>query len=106
MRSPTCTSACWMCRGFFVSCKYSANCWSESLRPNQVFHQKRNGIRQISHATRKKRSFWVRDMPGFLVSDALVTGVGLADIRKTSPQSHRDTEKNKSKGELVYDIGV
>src|ERR1700686_2400930 len=53
-----------MWRGFFVSCKYSVNCWSESFRPNQVFHQKRNGIRQISQAVRKKRSFWVRDMPG------------------------------------------
>src|SRR6266446_8833679 len=53
-----------MWRGFFVSWRYSVNCWSESLRPNQVFHQNRNGIRQISQAVRKKRSFWARDIPG------------------------------------------
>src|SRR5580693_7209922 len=55
-----------MWRGFFVSCRYSVSCWSERLRPNHVFHQNRNGMRQISQAVTKKRSFWVRDMPGFL----------------------------------------
>src|SRR5271170_1166479 len=70
-----------MWRGFFVSCRYSVNCWSESLRPNQVFHQNRNGIRQMSQAVTKKRSFWVRDMPGFALADIL------EDI---SPQRHRE----------------
>ena len=60
------------------------NCWSESLRPNQVFHQKRNGIRQINHAVRKKESFWVRDMPGFL--RATVTRSG---VRRTRMRGHR-----------------
>src|ERR1700686_638510 len=64
MRSPTCTRACWMWRGFLVSCKYSVNCWSESLRPNHVFHQNRKGMRQTSLAVTKKGSVWVRDMPG------------------------------------------
>src|SRR5580700_2676421 len=84
-----------MWRGFFVSCRYSVSCWSESLRPNQVFHQNRNGIRQISQAVTKKRSFWVRDMPGFALADIL------EDI---SPQRHRVTEKNDL--QLLYDIGV
>src|ERR1700683_909358 len=70
-----------MWRGFFVSCRYSVSCWSESLRPNHVFHQNRNGIKQMSQAVTKKRSFWVRDMPGFLgTSEASVAGVGFADI--------------------------
>src|SRR5580658_1959876 len=71
-----------MWRGFFVSCRYSVNCASESLRPNQVFHQNRNGIRQINQAVTKKRSFWVRDMPGFLGGTSIVgvTGVEFADI--------------------------
>src|ERR1700734_914218 len=69
-----------MCRGFFVSCRYSFNCWSESFRPNQVFHQNRNGIRQISHAVTKKRIFWLRDMPGLPVLLVSVdwSGTGLA----------------------------
>src|SRR5580693_3608392 len=86
-----------MWRGFFVSCRYSVNCWSESLRPNQVFHQNRNGMRQISHAVMKKRSFWVRDMPGFLavcgdvpasvsspvrLSDMFARAIGAKDIKR------------------------
>src|SRR5580700_7116614 len=72
-----------MWRGFFVSWRYSVNCWSESLRPNQVFHQNRNGMRQISHAVMKKRSFWVRDMPGLgFLSSSMVAGLDiLADSR-------------------------
>src|SRR5580704_5953694 len=69
-----------MWRGFFVSCKYSVSCWSESLRPNQVFHQNRNGIRQISQAVTKKRSFWVRDMPGLGGASVSWAAFGLADI--------------------------
>src|ERR1700691_331172 len=71
-----------MWRSFLVSCRYSFNCWSESLRPNHVFHQNRNGIRQISQAVRKKRSFCVRDMPVLRVGAASVceTACGLADI--------------------------
>jgi hypothetical protein len=65
------------------------------LRPNQVFHQKRNGIRQINQAVTKKRSFWVRDMPGFALADIL------EDI---SPRRHRVTKKNGL--ELLYDISV
>ena len=62
MRSPSCTSACWMCRGFLSSWRYSVSCWSFRWRPNQVFHQKRKGMRTMSHPVAKKRSFWVRDM--------------------------------------------
>src|SRR3984957_6644703 len=54
-----------MCRGFLASCRYSFNCWSVSFRPNHVFHQNKNGIRQISQAVRKKRNFWVRGVPRF-----------------------------------------
>src|SRR5580658_1228391 len=71
-----------MWRGFFVSCRYSVSCWSERLRPNHVFHQNRNGIRQISQAVTKKRSFWLRDMPGFACGASMAggAGIGLADI--------------------------
>src|SRR5258708_35452089 len=83
-----------MWRGLLASCRYSFSCWSESLRPNQVFHQKRNGIRQISHAVRKKRSFWVRDMPGFrLCASAVSVELGLAD-KVVIPLT------------LLYDIGI
>src|SRR5208282_2578509 len=85
-----------MWRGFFVSCRYSVNCWSESLRPNQVFHQKRKGIRQMSQAVTKKRSFWVRDMPGLGGIASAGTGIGLADIGENS--YHRGTEKNPNLG--------
>ena len=54
MRSPICTRACWMWRGCFSSCRYSVSCLSESWRPNQVFHQNRNGIRTISHAGQQR----------------------------------------------------
>src|SRR5208283_993614 len=53
-----------MCRGCFSSCKYSATCWSESWRPNQVFHQNRTGMSTISHAVRKKSSRLRADMRG------------------------------------------
>src|SRR5208337_4439864 len=53
-----------MCRGCLSSCRYSASCLSESWRPNQVFHQNRNGIRTISHAVRKKSSRLPVDMRG------------------------------------------
>src|SRR5580693_1765966 len=71
-----------MWRGFLESCRYSASCWSESLRPNHVFHQNRKGIRQISQAVTKKSSFWVRDMPGFWsgASAGRGAGIGLADM--------------------------
>ena len=57
-----------------VSCRYSVICWSERCRPNQVFHQNRNGMRTISQPVTKKRIFWVRDMPrlGFGSSTAAV----------------------------------
>src|SRR5215467_13522743 len=62
MRSPSCTSACCMWRGFFSSCRYSLSSVFESLRPNHVFHQNRNGISTISHAVTKKRMRWPLDM--------------------------------------------
>src|ERR1700733_6743406 len=71
-----------MWRGFLVSCRYWFTCWSESLRPNQVFHQNRKGMRQISHAVTKKRNFCMRDMPGLGSGASSVgrSGIGLADI--------------------------
>src|ERR1700722_16418556 len=45
-----------MWRGCFSSCRYSASCLLVSWRPNQVFHQKRNGIRTMSHAVTKNSS--------------------------------------------------
>src|ERR1700685_4473911 len=62
MRSPNCTSACWMWRGFLSSWRYSVICCSERCRPNHVFHQNRNGMRTMSHPVAKKRIFWVRDV--------------------------------------------
>ncbi len=62
MRSLICTSACWMCRGFLSSWRYSVSCWSERWRPNQVFHQNRNGMRTMSQPVAKNRIFWVRDI--------------------------------------------
>jgi len=53
-----------MCRGCSSSCRYSASCLSESWRPNQMFHQNRNGIRTISHAVMKKSSRLPVDMRG------------------------------------------
>src|SRR5579864_6660237 len=53
MRCPSCTSACWMWRGCLSSFKYSVSCLSESWRPNQVFHQNRNGMSTISQAVTK-----------------------------------------------------
>src|SRR5713226_3156333 len=47
-----------MWRGCFSSFKYTVICLSESWRPNQVFHQKRNGMRTINQAvTKNKRRF-------------------------------------------------
>src|SRR5579862_2227538 len=78
MRSPSWTRACWMWRGFFSSCRYSVSCWSERWRPNQVFHQNRNGMSTMSHPVVKKRIFWVRDMLRLgLVADGAVCGVSL-----------------------------
>src|SRR5258708_34717643 len=94
-----------MWRGFFVSCRYSVNCWSVSLRPNQVFHQNRNGIRQISQAVRKKRSFWARDMPGLGVwaSPAGGAAIGLADILVENV-NRRTTLRHRRRGRaLVLD---
>ena len=54
MRSPNCTSACWMWRGCLSSLRYSRIFVSERWRPNQVLHQNRNGMSTISQATRKK----------------------------------------------------
>src|ERR1700676_2349958 len=54
-RSPNCTRACWMWRGCLSSFRYSTICWSESWRPNQVFHQNKKGMRTISQAVKKKR---------------------------------------------------
>src|SRR5579872_812484 len=51
-----------MWRGFLSSCRYSVICWSERWRPNQVFHQNRNGISTISQPVTKNRSFCVGEM--------------------------------------------
>src|ERR1700726_1984098 len=56
MRSPSCTSACWMWRGCLSSLRYSVIFVSERWRPNQGLHQKRKGMSTISQATRKKRN--------------------------------------------------
>ena len=68
-----------MWRGFLSSCKYSFNCWSDRCRPNQVFHQNRNGMRTMSHPVVKKSIFWVRDMLrlGFGVVEPSGVGVGV-----------------------------
>jgi hypothetical protein len=58
-----------------------------SFRPNHVFHQNKNGIRQISQAVRKKRSFWVRDVPRFAGEErgASVSIICLAPHVKLAP---------------------
>src|SRR5712692_661130 len=62
MRSPSCTRACWMCRGCFSSLRYSVICLSESWRPNQVFHQNRNGMSTINQAVIKNSQRFRADM--------------------------------------------
>src|SRR6266581_3545918 len=62
MRSPICTNACWMWRGCLSSRRYPVSCFSESCRPNQVFHQNRNGMSTISQAVAKNRMRWPVDM--------------------------------------------
>src|ERR1700730_820121 len=92
-----------MWRGFLVSFRYSLSCWSVSLRPNHVFHQNRKGIRQISHAVRKKRSFWVRDMPGLgsCTSWGGWTGIGSADMLGTKDYSLHDVSVKHS---ILFEI--
>src|SRR3989442_1445963 len=53
-----------MWRGFLSSCKYSLSCRSDNWRPNQVFHQNRNGIRTISHPMKKNKKRLRVDMRG------------------------------------------
>jgi hypothetical protein len=77
MRSLICTRACWMCRGFLSSWRYSVNCWSERCRPNQVFHQNRNGMRTISQPVAKKRIFCVRDIKRLGLGTTVSTGAGV-----------------------------
>ena len=85
MRSPNCTSACWMCRGFLSSWRYSVICGSERWRPNQVFHQKRNGISTISQPVAKNRIFCVRDMPRLgLGSSPAQPGVSVIELAFSS----------------------
>src|SRR5208283_1315747 len=74
-----------MCRGCFSSCKYSATCLSESWRPNQVFHQNRNGMSTISHAVRKKSSRFPVDIRG----RGLVGGLVLASDEDCAVASGR-----------------
>ena len=59
-------------------------CWSERWRPNQVFHQKRNGMRTMSHPVTKKRIFWLRGIErlGFGAEDGGLEDSGSAAIRK------------------------
>src|SRR6185369_4204149 len=45
-----------MCLGCLSSFRYSSIFWDESWRPNQVLHQKRNGINTINQAVRKNSS--------------------------------------------------
>jgi len=66
-----------------------------------VFHQNKKGIRQISHAMRKKRSFWVRDIPGFARA-SVGTGIGLKDIGETFTKQAQSQMHQK----LLYDIGI
>src|ERR1051325_2917359 len=51
-----------MWRGFLSSCRYSVICGWYRWRPNQVFHQNRNGISTISQPVTKNSSFCVGEM--------------------------------------------
>src|ERR1017187_1779232 len=42
-RSPSCTRACWICRGLERSAKYASRSESPRERPNQVLYQNRKG---------------------------------------------------------------
>src|SRR5215470_15988012 len=71
-----------MCLGLASSRKYSVTCLSERCRPNQVFHQNRNGMSTRSHPVTKKRTRWRVDMPGRGFGSAcsgVTGGVGFAD---------------------------
>ena len=67
-----------MWRGCFSSCRYSANCLSESCRPNQVFHQNRNGMRTISHPVTKNSNRLRVDMRGLVrwLASGVIVGLG------------------------------
>src|SRR5262252_214370 len=62
-----------MCRGCCSSLRYSAIFWSESARPNQVFHQERNGISTMSHAVRKNNRRCLVDMRCRMAGDEVVS---------------------------------
>src|SRR5215469_6269853 len=62
-----------MWRGFLLSWRYSMSCWSDRCRPNHVFHQKRKGIKTMSHPVTKKRIFCVREIERLGLTDDAVT---------------------------------
>src|SRR5580700_4765550 len=79
-----------MWRGCFSSCKYSPICLSESWRPNQVFHQNKNGMRTISHPVAKNSSRLRVDMRGRDLETGTsslgadwISELGEADMRAT-----------------------
>jgi hypothetical protein len=47
-------------------------------------------MRQMSHAVRKKRSFWARDMPGFLAFTSSIgcARLGFADMGKRTVDNY------------------
>src|SRR5689334_3626959 len=84
MRSPICTSACWIWRGCLSSCKYSVIFEGERCRPNHVLHQNKNGISTINHATKKnsrrlRTDMWCRGF-GLAAGSAAVGLCELGDI--------------------------
>src|SRR2546428_6738762 len=81
-----------MWRGFLSSCKYSLSCLSESWRPNQVFHQKRNGISTISQAVTKNRMRCPVDMRRRALGppdDPISEELGTADIRNITESDNQ-----------------
>src|SRR5215831_3098613 len=65
-----------MCLGCCSSLRYSAIFLSESARPNQVFHQKRNGISTMSQAVRKNNRRCLVDMRCRMAGDGVVAVIG------------------------------
>src|SRR5580698_3099216 len=85
-----------MWRGCFSSCRYSTICLSESCRPNQVFHQNRNGMRTISHPVAKNNNRLRVDMRGrdlggtvSLPGTDRISELGEADMRATENIAER-----------------
>src|SRR5215470_17139354 len=101
--------ACWMWRGCASSRRYSVTSLSERWRPNQVFHQNRNGIRTMSHpVTRNRMRLRVDMLARGLGDDSLeVVSAGFTDttgklyIIRLHPHRERGVARGSARPRIV-----